>query len=321
VKIFKDDFIDFLRYFRLNPDHIDVRWNDETKEVEIPIKGSWLNTILFEVPVLAIFSETFGRDIQIDIKYIEERIFEKVHIIERFNLEETQNKKPFLKFADFGTRRRYGYGVQDLMIRTFKTWVPDNFIGTSNVHFAMKYRLKPIGTMAHEFFQVCQQLTRLEDSQKFALQKWADEYRGSLGIALSDTVGFDAFLRDFDLYFAKLFDGCRQDSGNPFVWGEKMIAHYEKLGIDPKTKQAVFSDGLYIPKAVKIHRMFADRINVAFGIGTDLTNDCGFKAPQIVIKVVSCNGKPTAKISDSPGKAMCRDKEYVKYLKKVFRID
>ena len=172
--------------------------------------------------------------------------------------------------------------------------------------------------MAHLWFQIHQQLTyRLIDSQKAALQAWADEYRGELGIALSDTLGYKTFLCDFDRYFALLFDGCRHDSGNPIRWCEDLIAHYRKLRIDAKTKTAVFSDGLTFEVAVDLFLKFHNSINTAFGIGTYLTNDCGFIAPQIVIKNTETNGKPTAKISDSPGKGMCMDDDFEAYLMKV----
>ena len=175
--------------------------------------------------------------------------------------------------------------------------------------------------MAHEYLQACQSLgPRLIYSQQFALERWAQEYRGELGIALSDVYGIDAFLRDFDLYFCKLFDGARHDSGNPFEWGEKVIAHYEKLGINPKTKQLVFSDGLTIESAIAVFNHFKDRAQVSFGIGTSLTNDVGYSPLQIVIKMIECNGHPVAKVSDSPEKTMCRDESYLAYLKQVFHI-
>jgi len=150
------------------------------------------------------------------------------------------------------------------------------------------------------------------------LDVWAREYRGDLGIALTDVIGMDAFLRDFDMFFAKLYDGCRHDSGDPIEWGEKLIAHYESMNINPKTKTAIWSDGLTIPKAISIYMNFHERIKCGFGIGTNLTNDVGFDPLNIVIKMIECNGQPVAKLSDSPGKTMCEDKEYVKYLKKVF---
>ncbi len=199
-----------------------------------------------------------------------------------------------------------------------------NFIGTSNVYFAKKYNLKPIGTMAHEWIMAGQgqEDVSLRNSQKAMLQAWCNEYRGDLGIALSDTLGVDAFLEDFDLYFAKLYDGIRHDSGDPDVWARKVICHYSKLGVEPKTKTLVFSDGLTFETAAKIYNKFKFAAKVSFGIGTNLTNDFEDITPlQIVMKIVKCNGLPVAKISDSPDKGMCNDKEYLTYLKKVFNIN
>ena len=177
--------------------------------------------------------------------------------------------------------------------------------------------------MAHEWIQAGQNVgVRLADSQKRMLQAWVDEYRGDLGIALTDTLGVDAFISDFDKYFASLYDGVRHDSGDPFEWGEKMLVHYKHLGIDPMTKTFVFSDGLTFPRAMEILNYFRAKVNVTFGIGTNLTNDFENVEPlQIVMKMTKCNGSPVAKISDSPGKGMCHDEEYLSYLKKVFGIE
>jgi nicotinate phosphoribosyltransferase len=196
------------------------------------------------------------------------------------------------------------------------------FAGTSNVHFAYMLGLTPLGTMAHEYLQACQALgPRLRDSQVFAFESWAREYRGDLGIALSDVYGFNAFLRDFDMYFCKLFDGARHDSGDPFIWGERMIAHYRANRVDPLTKTLIFSDGLTVPKTIDLFRQFNGRCLLAFGIGTNLTNDLGYEPLQIVIKMVKCNGQPVAKLSDTPGKGMCEDQNYLAYLRQVFEIE
>jgi nicotinate phosphoribosyltransferase len=185
----------------------------------------------------------------------------------------------------------------------------------------MKHDLLPLGTMAHEYLQACQALgPRLRDSQTFGFETWAREYRGDLGIALSDVYGMDAFLRDFDLYFCKLFDGARHDSGDPFEWGEKLISHYEANRIDPRTKTMIFSDSLTVPLAIELYRRFASRSRMSFGIGTNLTNDLGYQPLQIVLKMVRCNGQPVAKLSDSPDKTMCDDQAYLNYLRQVFQI-
>ncbi|MGH8308138.1 MAG: nicotinate phosphoribosyltransferase, partial [Gammaproteobacteria bacterium] len=197
--------------------------------------------------------------------------------------------------------------------------LPGNLVGTSNVLLAKVLGLSPIGTMAHEFLQACQALgPRLADSQRFALETWAQEYRGDLGIALTDVIGIDAFLRDFDLYFCKLFDGVRHDSGDPFIWAEKVLEHYRRMRIDPLTKTLVFTDALDIPKAIQIFERFHRATRVSFGIGTHLSNDMGFVQPDMIIKMVRCNGQTVAKISDDPGKTLCTDDVYLAYLKKVF---
>ena len=308
LSFFKDDFIDFLGMFRMNSKYVQVCNN--SNELDITVKGPWLYTILYEIFILKIVNELHFDDLYHDkmnetLKASEKELSGQLGCI--------QSRKD-IHFADFGTRRafskRWHARVIDMLVGF------PGFIGTSNVMLAKKFNIKPIGTMAHEVFQVCQALTRIADSQKFALQKWADEYRGSLGIALSDTLGIDYFLKDFDVYFAKLFDGLRHDSGSPEDWVDRIIEHYEHLGIDPKTKTAVFSDGLTFERIVRIQQHVEDRIKTSYGIGTRLTN--GFANPiQIVMKVVEANGCPVAKISDSPGKEMCEDHDYVEYVKKV----
>ena len=310
IPFLHSSYIEFLRLFRFNRNYIKITEKDG--KLDITIEGPWLNTILFETPVLAIVSEVFARHQNVDSRIRRDRLMKKVSFLQEY-------EKPF-QCVDFGTRRRYSLEWQDFLIIWLKQSVPDKFIGTSNVFFAKRYNLKSIGTMAHEYVQAMQALVRILNSQKFAFQCWADEYKGRLGIFISDTLGMDAFIRDYDLYFAKLSDGARHDSGDPYDWCKKLINHYAVLGIDPRTKTAVFSNGLTIEKALALNDTFSDRIKCSFGIGTHLTNDAGFKAPQIVIKMTRCNGSPVAKISDSPGKQMCEDEEYLKYLAKVFNI-
>jgi nicotinate phosphoribosyltransferase len=209
--------------------------------------------------------------------------------------------------------------LQDWVVERLLAGAPRFFRGTSNVLLAKRFGLTPIGTMAHEYLQAYQAFGfRLRDFQKAALEGWVQEYRGDLGTALTDVVGMDAFLNDFDLYFAKLFDGLRHDSGDPVAWGEKAIAHYQKLRIDPLTRRLVFSDSLDLPKAIALYRHFAGRAQTAFGIGTNLTNDTPEAPLNLVMKLVTCNGQPVAKLSDSPGKTLCTDQTFVSYLRQVF---
>jgi len=306
-----DDYVQFLKNFKLDPKFIKIN-ADSDCGLNIEIDGPWLHTILFEVPVLAIVSEISGEVINRNppIKVMKDRLKVKMGKV-RMNTG--------LKFADFGTRRRYSYDVQTLIIKTLKEECPQ-CIGTSNVFFAYNTGMTPIGTMAHEWLQAHQALgTRLIDSQKAALEAWVQEYRGSLGIALTDVIGIDAFLKDFDLYFAKLYAGVRHDSGDPYAFADKVIAHYQGFNIDPMSKTIVFSNSLDFDKIVELHNAYSPLIGISFGIGTNLMNDVGDGKPlNIVLKMTECNRQPVAKISDDEGKTMCEDADYVGYLKSVF---
>ncbi|HEY1026831.1 MAG TPA: nicotinate phosphoribosyltransferase [Pseudomonas sp.] len=319
IPFIKPDFIRFLSLFRFNMRY--VHTSIEDGQLNIRLRGPWLHVILFEVPLLAIISEVRNRYRyrEVLLEQAAERLYEK---LDWLRAEATDDELAGFQLADFGTRRRFSYRVQEQAVRILKRDFPGRFVGTSNVHLAREFELKPIGTMAHEWLMAHQQLgPRLIDSQIAALDCWVREYRGQLGIALTDCITMDAFLGDFDLYFAKLFDGLRHDSGDPLQWAEKAIAHYEKLGIDPMSKTLVFSDGLDLQKSLRLYRALCGRIHVSFGIGTNLTCDIpGVEPMNIVIKMVACNGHPVAKISDTPGKTQCRDENFVSYLKHVFRV-
>jgi len=315
LRFMKRDYVDFLRTYKFNIDYVKshLLHSPEKDEFELRIKGPWLQTILFEVPILAIISEVYTTSqLDFDIRIAERNLKRKVKLLRGLPI----------KFVDFGTRRRSCRSWQNYITDALHRLLPNNFVGTSNVYFAKKHNITPIGTMAHEWIQAHQALGyRLIDSQKMAFENWAKEYRGDLGIALSDTLGVDVFLKDFDLFLAKLFDGVRQDSGDPEEFIYKITNHYKKLGIDLKTKTIVFSDGLDFNKMVRLYMLSTQQgINSSFGIGTNLTNDCGTRPIQIVIKMVSCNGTAVAKVSDSPGKGMCEDKNYEDYLKRVLGI-
>lgn len=316
LRYIKDDFVDILRIFQLQEDHVQVTEVDEG--LDIVIRGPWLHTILFEVPILGILSELYG-EVCADAATPErgqQRLEAKITQLQ------TAPDADGFRFAEFGTRRRFSREWQRRVVGRLKDALPQQLTGTSNVQLAMENNVPPVGTMAHEFLQACQAVEpRLADSQRYALEAWVQEYRGDLGIALSDVIGLEPFLRDFDLYFCKLFDGVRQDSGDPFHWGERMLEHYRRKRIDPHTKSFVFSDGLDIDKALALYRHFRAHTHVSFGIGTHLTNDLGFDAPEMVIKMTRCNGQAVAKISDDPGKSLCEDDAYLAYLRKVFRVD
>jgi len=318
LRFLKSDFVDFLGLFQFNEKYIRVTCGAAPGELAITIHGPWLHTILYEIPVLAIVSEVYFRRTQprADLGEGRRRLATKIDILRKVEPELD------FKISDFGTRRRFSLAWHEEIIATMKREVPQYFAGTSNVWLAMHNGVTPLGTLAHEYMQACQALgPRLRDAQVFALDKWAQEYRGDLGIALSDTYGTDAFLRDFDMYFCKLFDGARHDSGDPFAWGEKMIAHYQKNRVDPRTKTLIFSDQLSFPLAIEIARRFHGRARTSFGIGTNLTNDVGFEPLNIVIKMTECNGQPVAKVSDAPGKIVSTDARYLAYLRQVFGLE
>jgi nicotinate phosphoribosyltransferase len=318
LRFIKSDFVDFLGLFQMNSKYITVTPSTlDNGEIEIRVRGPWLHTILFEIPVLAIINEIWFRETAREPDYAEgwRRLDEKIALIT--GAPELQG----IKIADYGTRRRFSRHWHEQVLLAAARHLDGQLAGTSNVLFAMKHGLTPLGTMAHEYLQACQALgPRLRDSQTFAFEMWAREYRGDLGIALSDIYGFDAFLRDFDMYFCKLFDGARHDSGDPFDWGERLIAHYEKNKVDPRSKTLVFSDALTFPLMIKLYQRFRGRVQLSFGIGTNLTNDLGYQPLQIVIKMVRCNDQPVAKLSDAPEKTMCEDPAYLNYLRQVFEI-
>jgi len=319
LRFIKSDFVDFLRIFRFQRRFIQARAVGDV--LEIVASGPQVHVMGFEIYVLAIVNELYFRrfDGLAALKAGRANLKAKIAQLRAFGDEPTR-VHPF-EFFDFGVRRRFSGAWQEEVVRTLKEEVPQFFKGTSNVYLAHKLGLVAIGTMAHEYLQSYQALdVRLRDFQKAALEDWVQEYRGDLGVALTDVVGMDAFLADFDLYFAKLFDGLRHDSGDPVVWGEKALAHYTKLRIDAHTKRLVFSDGLDLETAFRLYRHFADRTQVGFGIGTNLSNDMGLTPLNIVMKLVHCNGQPVAKLSDSPGKAMCTDETFLAYLRQVFHV-
>lgn len=325
LRFMRSDFVDYLELFKLKRRFITVS-TDEKGRLFIDIEGPMIQAMFFEVFVLAIVNELYFSALS-NASVIEEgqrRLDEKVELLHQYAVKQEKydnNTPPFI-VADFGTRRRFSKVWQAHVVETLHNAEPKIVSGTSNVYLAKKLGMTPIGTMAHEFMQAFQALdVRLRDSQKAALEAWVHEYRGDLGIALTDVVGMDAFLRDFDLYFAKLFDGLRHDSGDPYVWGDKAVAHYKKLKIDPRTKILTFSDGLDLNKAWNLHQYFKGQIRTSFGIGTNLTNDMGITPINIVLKLVECNGQPVAKLSDSPGKTMINNDTYLAYLRQVFEVD
>ncbi|MBR9787576.1 MAG: nicotinate phosphoribosyltransferase [Vibrionaceae bacterium] len=326
----KPEFVDALRHFRFNPQN-DVSLHNKTmadgsSQLRITISGLWKETILYETIIMSIVSEVRSRLRWSDIplQQFQTVLQDKVRYLKS---ELKRRNITSFKFSDMSTRRRFSFKAQKTMLEYLCQELPDCLTGTSNYHLARKMNLTPIGTVAHEWFMGHQALVNVRDSQKIALQRWQEMFSGALGIALTDTIGIDAFLKDFDEELSNAYFGVRHDSGCPYAWGEKMIEHYQSLNIDPMTKTLVFTDGLNFEQALDICEHFQGRVQVSFGIGTFLANDMGdyingkgeaYKPLSMVIKMVSCNDSPVAKISDEPEKAMCEDIFFLMNLKRRF---
>ncbi len=317
LPFFEADYLNWLRDFRYDPSQVDIRNNNG--KLDIRLTGPWREVIMWEVPLLAVISEVVHRGrtpavtVDMALTHLESKLADFARLAEGLDMSR-------FRLMDFGTRRRFSREVQQAIVERLKQepW----FVGTSNYDLARRLNLTPMGTQAHEWFQAHQQISPdLANSQRAALQAWLEEYPDQLGIALTDCITMDAFLRDFGPEFATRYQGLRHDSGDPVQWGEKAIAHYRKLNIDPLTKTLIFSDNLDLPKALDLYRHFANQVNLGFGIGTRLTCDIpGVRPLNIVIKLVECNGKPVAKLSDSPGKTICDDKAFVRALRKAFDL-
>ncbi|QWA12733.1 nicotinate phosphoribosyltransferase [Sodalis ligni] len=318
LPFFRQDYLTWLRSFRFDPRQVSVR--NHHGKLDIRITGPWREVILWEVPLLAVISEVVHHH-RSPCNLRDMALAQLRQKLQHFREASRDVDISHFKLMDFGTRRRFSRQVQYDVVAELKQDFP-YLIGTSNYDMARELSLTPVGTQAHEWFQAHQQISpELATSQRAALQAWLDEYPDQLGIALTDCITMDAFLRDFGADFAKRYQGLRHDSGDPVEWGEKAIVHYQKLGIDPLTKTLVFSDSLDFDQALKLYRHFWQRVNLVFGIGTRLTCDIpGVKPLNIVIKLVECNGKPVAKLSDSPGKTMCHDKAFVRALRKAFDL-
>ncbi|EKT62070.1 nicotinate phosphoribosyltransferase [Providencia burhodogranariea] len=321
LPFFKDDYLAWLKIFRFKPEQVNITTADDG-QLAIRISGPWSEVIMWEVPLLALVSEIVQRNRHPQVTR-EDAVKQLKKLLSVFYAQAAEHNVDLTNFKlmDFGTRRRFSYDVQSAIVSMLKKEFP-YLVGSSNYKLAHELGLAPVGTQAHEWFQAHQQISpELANSQRAALQSWLDEYPDQLGIALTDCITMDAFLRDFDINFAKRYQGLRHDSGDPIEWGKKAIAHYEKLGIDPMSKTLVFSDSLDLQKSLELYRYFHKRINLVFGIGTRLTCNIPQVVPlNIVIKLVECNGKPVAKLSDSPGKTICEDDEFVNQLRKAFDL-
>ena len=312
----KGSYVDFLRLWQARFDDFTIDDNAECG-LNIETKGTWLNTSMYEIPTLAIVNEVYFR-----MQYNYDELFESFKKRLTQKVEKVQDGTYKLAvFSEFGLRRRLSAEAHDLAVKTLAEAKlhGSKFLGTSNVYLAKKYGVTPVGTMAHEWIMCAGQGNHKHNpaySNWYALDAWVKEYGILNGTALTDTITTDCFLKDFQLTYATLFSGVRHDSGDPIEWGEKMIRHYESLGIDPKTKTLLFSDSLDFERADKLFRHFDGRAKVGFGIGTYISNDTDVEPLNIVMKTTRCNGQDVAKISDVKGKGMCKNPEYVDYLER-----
>jgi len=312
------DFEQFLGLFRFNLSYIHVSEIDG--QLSIRVRGPMLHCIMFEQPVLALVSELRNRDKypEVTLEDVTRKLYQKFEWLEK-NL--SRDELADLRVSDFSTRRRLSFRAQREVVDIMRRDFPGVFVGTSNAHLAYEFDLPLIGTMAHQWLMVHQQLGRLRESQNAALENWVREYRGRLGIALTDCISTDFFLKDFDLYFAKLYDGLRQDSGDPIVWADKVLARYVQLGIDPMTKDLMFSDGLNFEKCLPILRHIRGKARFGFGMGTSLACDVdGVEPLSIVMKLVRVHGEPVVKFSDDPVKNVCEDPSFLRYAAQVFNV-
>ena len=310
IRFIKDDYVEFLRLWHPIREYVNIE-RDTDNKLAIVVKGPLFSAMQFEIYLLEIVNEVYFR-----MEYNYDKLLQAAKVKLNEKIKAFQEGKYTFKFAEFGCRRRLSREWEDTVVHRLTTET-DNCVGTSNVYLAMKYNLTPIGTYAHEYVQMYQGIDNipLAYTNHYAMKDWYEEYQGDNGTALTDTITTDLFLMDFNRAMVNNYTGVRHDSGDPYEWGEKIIKHYEKYGIDPKTKLLLFSDSLNFDKAERLYNYFKDRTKVSFGIGTFCSNDTCERPLNIVIKLQYVNGRPVAKLSDAPGKAMCRDDKYLEYLK------
>ena len=309
-------YLDFLCGYRFDPSEVGIVQTGSN--LQVSVEGYWYRTILWEVPLMALISELY-------FKMTKQKSADELTVVDEARKKAVFFNNLDVKIADFGTRRRYSSDVHELVVKAFKNYGKRCFTGTSNVYFAYKYDLTPIGTHAHEWFMFHAAKYGFKIANELALENWVRVYRGDLGIALSDTFTSDVFYEAFDTKFAKLFDGVRQDSGDPIVFADKTIAHYKKLRIDPTSKSIIFSDGLNPAAVEKIADYMRGKAKISFGIGTNLTNDVGVKPLNIVIKLVEAkpenhDWEHTVKLSDTMGK-YTGDLGQIELCKRILNIE
>ncbi len=317
IRFIKNDYVEFLRLYHPLRDYVSCGLNEDGT-LDLTVTGPLFSAMQFEIYLLEIVNEVYFR-----FTYDYDKLVESARRRLNEKVADFKAGKYNFRFSEFGCRRRLSREWQDEVVRTFKEET-NVMTGTSNVYLAMKYNLTPIGTYAHEYVQMYQGIDSipLAYTNAAAMKDWYEEYQGDNGIALTDTITTDLFLLDFTRSYVNNYTGVRHDSGDPYAWGDKLIDHYKKYGIDPKTKTLLFSDGLDFERAQKLYEYFNPKARVAFGIGTFVSNDTDEDPLNIVIKLQYVNGKPVAKISDTLSKNMSADKDYLRYLERavIFRL-
>lgn len=298
IRFIPEYYWEWLRGFKYDFDKIHC-YLDGDNHLKINVTDSLYKVTLYEVPILAIVSETRNKWLgyNVDTQSVIQTILKK---IEYSNMCQ-------LKFSEFGTRRRFSYDVQHTICAALKLY-SIYCTGTSNVYLGFNFDMNIIGTHPHEWFMFHGAQFGYKQANYLALENWVNVYDGDLGIALTDTYTSNVFFENFSRKHAKLFDGVRHDSGDPYVFVDKIINKYKEFGIDPTTKTIIFSNGLNFEEYHKLNDYCKDKIRCAAGIGTNLTNDCGFKPSNIVMKLTSCQitsdkrWENCVKLSDDEGK-------------------
>jgi nicotinate phosphoribosyltransferase len=313
LNLFGEDYTDYLKSFKLNAHEVVI--SEHHGDLVIRISGTMVSASPWEIYLLATINELYFKHLNpnLDLSLGKQKLADKIDLIKSLPNN--------FKIMEFGTRRRYSSEWQKYVLQTLAAKLPEHLIGTSNILLAKELGLKPVGTLAHEYLS--SQMVLAPDFKHFqhhALKVWQEVYQDKLLVSLTDLVTTDSFLKDLDEELSNSFTGLRHDSGDPIVWGEKILNHYQKYDINPQEKTLIFSDGLDVPKAISIFNHFKDKTKLIFGIGTNLTNDVGLKALNIVIKMVSCDNHPVAKISDEPSKAICEDPAFLQKVKITFGV-
>ena len=303
--ILKDDFLKFFENHDLPLYKLENIGH--TYRLEFP--GPWKTAIWWEIPALAIINELYTRKQMKKMDWMDKAVnFESGKLKLVLKIAKLYKHRG-VRFNDFGTRRRFSRIWHEIIVKSIKRWLPEQFIGTSNVWLARKCDLKPIGTMAHELFMAMYGIEYSNEnpiiaSQKKVMREWQMEYGPDLLTTLTDTFGTDCFLQNMTKEQILSWKGLRQDSGNPFVFGEEAIKFYQAHGVDPAEKIIIFSDGLDAETMIALYSKFSQQINCVFGWRTNLTNDLSVKPLSLVIKLTEANGNPTVKLSDNIAKAV-----------------